>query len=335
MPDILFISRWFYPAGISLLIWITGCAVLAVIIVLAAWLFRGGWQKHLSRTAAVLGSAGALVCLGMILVETLVLEFASPLCVISYAALAAVFAWLILQSRSGHPRKVQLAASFLVASTAFTYLFPFGGIPPVVELEPGDLAGLEGTNVLGGGSGTLLVAEFADFQCPPCAVQDRTMDELWAAYPDQIRYSFRHLPLKNIHPHAEAAALESQCAADFGKFWETKRLLFANQHRLGEILGGVLPTIAPSEARKYRECVESRSAWSDVQKDLRQAERLGLRRTPSTVIGNKLIVGIVSYPRLEAIMRHELRARSLELQEAKQILTPACGLPLSRGSCAE
>jgi protein-disulfide isomerase len=181
----------------------------------------------------------------------------------------------------------------------------------------------------------LLVAEFADFQCRPCAVQDRTMDELWAAYPDQIRYSFRHFPLTRLHSHAEAAALESQCAAGFGKFWETKRLLFANQHRLGEILGSVLPTIAPSDARKYQECVDSKSTWADVQKDVQQAERLGIRRTPSIVIGNKLIVGMVSYPRLEAIVRHELRARSGQPQEARRTLKPACGSPLSPGSCAE
>ena len=334
MPDILVISRWFYPSGISLLVWLTGWAVLAVIAVLAAWRFPGR-RKSISLTAASLGITGALVCVAMIAVEAIVLEFASPLGVIAYAALAAVFAGLALLSRSGNPRRMRLAASFLVASAAFTYLFPFGTIPPVVELEPAALAGLEGANTLGSGSHALLVAEFADFQCGPCAVQDRTMDELWAAYPDQIRYSFRHFPLTRLHPYAEVAALESQCAADFGKFWESKRLLFANQHRLDEILGSVLPTIAPSDARKFRECVDSKSTWGDVRKDVQQAERLGIRRTPSIVIGNKLIVGMVSYPRLEAIVRRELRARSRQPQEARRTVKPACGSPLSPGSCAE
>jgi protein-disulfide isomerase len=337
MREILLVSRWFYPADTSLHVWLTGCAILAVVAVLASWLFRGAWRKYFIYTTAVLACAGAIVSLAMIAVEAIVFAAGSLLCIAAYLALLITFVWFIRQSYSERPRPIQLAMSFLLASAAFIYLFPFGAIPPIVELEPKALESLEGTNILGRRSGTLLITEFADFECPACAMQDETMEKLWGTYPNSIRYSFRHMPLKSLHPHAQAAALASQCAAEQGRFWETKRLLFANYNQLKEILSHrVLPTIPPSDAEKYGQCVDTKSAWSEVSKDIQQAKRLGLRATPSIVVGNKLIAGMISYPRLALLVKHELDARNLlGSQQANTKTEAGCGSLPATGGCAE
>jgi predicted DsbA family dithiol-disulfide isomerase len=248
----------------------------------------------------------------------------------------ASFVWLIGQGRSERPVKLQFIANFVLTGTAFTYLCMFGLIPVVAEMEAHELESLEGANVIGGRAGTLLVTEFADFQCPACAVQDEAMDRLWGAFPGRIRYSFRHLPLTRIHPHAQAAALASQCAAEQGKFWETKRLLFANQERLGALLSQpVLPTIPAETAERYAQCVASKSAWSEVQRDVERARRLRLRGTPSLVIGNKLVRGMLTWPRLALIVRHELSARNLlGAQQASTKPEPGCGPPQVTTGCA-
>ena len=161
------------------------------------------------------------------------------------------------------------------------------------------------------------------------------MDALWNTYSDRIRYSFRHLP-KRRHPHAEPAALASQCAAEQGVFWETKRLLFANQERLGDILAHPeLPTIPAGGTQKYARCLESRSAWASVSGDMQWAEKAGLRATPSIIIGNKLVQGVTSYSRLAAIVRNELREQNLlGPKQAGAQPTRDCGSVLER-SCAE
>jgi predicted DsbA family dithiol-disulfide isomerase len=309
MRSIILISHWFYPANTLLLVWLTACALAAVAMVIAGWTFRGAVRRCFAGLAAALCGIGGIVSFAMMVAEAAIFEFGSPLCVAAYAALLATFVWLFRQSRSERPLKLECAGSFVLASAAFSYLFMFGIIPYIVELPPDELRNLEGANVIGRSSAILLVTEFGDFECPACAMQDEAMDRLWRQYPDRIRYSFRHLP-KQRHPHAAAAALASQCAAEQGRFWETKRLLFANQNRLGEILANTdLPTIPAGEAESYARCVQSKSAWSHVGNDLERARILGLTATPSVVVGNKLVQGMISYPRLALIVRRELESR--------------------------
>jgi protein-disulfide isomerase len=219
---------------------------------------------------------------------------------------------------------------------ALMYLFFFGSIPAIVELKPEELLGVEGSNVLGRRSAALAVTEFGDFECPPCATQDQTMNKLWGDYSDRIRYSFRHLP-KRRHPHAESAALASECAAEQSMFWETKRLLFANRDRLGELLkDSDLPTIPVAGTTRYAQCIGSRSAWGKVRTDLQWAEKLGLRATPSIIVGNKLIQGITSYPRLALIVRRELSERNvLPREQAGRVTLPGCGSEIASQRCSE
>jgi predicted DsbA family dithiol-disulfide isomerase len=335
MREIIAVSRWFYPADISLHVWLTICALPAAFAVAASWILRGTARRWLAGLTLGLATVGSALALGMIVVELVIYEFGSPAVVAAYAVLVASFIWLARLGSSLRPLKLQLGGAFLLASAAFCYLFPFGYIPPIAELQPEALERLEGPNVLGRASGTLLITEFADFECPACAMQDEAVDKLWGTYPDRIRYTFRHMPLTKLHPNARAAALASQCAAQHGKFWETKRLLFANQNRLGTILSlPVLPTIAAADAGQYSACMESNAAWPEIEKDMQQAKALKLRATPSIVIGNKLIQGMITYPRLALIVRHELAARNLlGPQHASSKPDEGCGSALVTHAC--
>ena len=46
----------------------------------------------------------------------------------------------------------------------------------------------------------------------------------------QMRFAFRHLPLTEMHPHAEIAAQSAEFAGAAGLFWEMHDALFENQH---------------------------------------------------------------------------------------------------------
>jgi protein-disulfide isomerase len=325
MREVLLVSRWFYPAGTSLLIWLVGCTLLALIALAASWTLRGASRTLFVAVTTVTSCMGAAACMGLIAAEIVVFELGSPLSIAAYALLA-VFLAIIPRGRSARPRWIQCAAALTASSGAFAYLFFYGAIPPIIELTAQELEGVEGVNVLGNPSGVLQITEFADFECPPCAAQDQVMDRLWATYSDRIRYSFRHLP-KRRHPNAARAALASQCAAQQGRFWETKRLLFANQDRLGELLArSELPTIPVGEAHKYAQCLQSLSAWPSVHSDLTWAQNLGLRATPSVIIGNKLIQGVVRYPRLAVIVRRELHDRGIAAPQRAATNKRGCGL---------
>jgi len=47
-----------------------------------------------------------------------------------------------------------------------------------------------------------------------------------------VRYVWRHLPLADVHPHVELAALASEAAADQGAFWKMYDLLLERQDKL-------------------------------------------------------------------------------------------------------
>lgn len=70
------------------------------------------------------------------------------------------------------------------------------------------------------------IIEFSDFECPFCQRAFPTVQQIMDTYPNDVRIVYKHLPLTNIHPHAEKAAIASECARDQGKFWELHDKMF-------------------------------------------------------------------------------------------------------------
>src|SRR5438309_8922111 len=71
-----------------------------------------------------------------------------------------------------------------------------------------------------------LVVEYADFECPFCAVVAGRLSER------RLRRLFRHFPVRSSHPRAWPAACAAEAAALQGRFWEMHDSLFADQARL-------------------------------------------------------------------------------------------------------
>jgi protein-disulfide isomerase len=73
------------------------------------------------------------------------------------------------------------------------------------------------------------LVEYGDFECPYCAAAHVIVNKVQEIIDDQLRFVFRHFPLTQIHPHAEAAAEASEAAGAQGQFWEMHDLLYENQ----------------------------------------------------------------------------------------------------------
>ena len=81
----------------------------------------------------------------------------------------------------------------------------------------------------GGADAYITLIEYSDFQCPACASVAPMLQQLAAAYPNDVRLVYRHFPLVSIHPNAQKAAEAAEAAGAQGKFWEYHDMLFANQ----------------------------------------------------------------------------------------------------------
>ena len=127
--------------------------------------------------------------------------------------------------------------------------------------------------------------EFTDFQCPFCARHaTQTVEKLKEQFKGKVRYAVVNLPLP-IHAQATAAAEAAECAAAQGKYWEMHDLLFQEQKNfatadfvaLGERLG--------LDRTAFEACVKSGVKAAIVKADQAEANRLGVRATPSLFLG--------------------------------------------------
>lgn len=111
-----------------------------------------------------------------------------------------------------------------------TILVVAGIIAGAVLLGKEDEAvGALSNNFYGQEDGIITVVEYGDFECPACASFFPIVSQVKEAYKDQIRFEFRHFPLVQIHPNAQAAHRAAEAAAKQGKFWEMHDLLYARQ----------------------------------------------------------------------------------------------------------
>jgi protein-disulfide isomerase len=130
------------------------------------------------------------------------------------------------------------------------------------------------------GTGSLVFAEFTDFQCPFCARHTKETVPALLKLPN-VRYVSMHLPLQS-HSQAIPAAEFAECAAEQGKYWEAHTLLFENQAQLQT---GTLPTVPGVDAKLSQTCLDADKALARVKADRAEAGRLGANSTPTVFIG--------------------------------------------------
>jgi Na+/H+ antiporter NhaA len=90
----------------------------------------------------------------------------------------------------------------------------------------------ERDHIRGPADAPFTLVEYGDFECPFCGRSTGMIGELQEEMGDELRYVFRHLPLPDVHPHAELAAEAAEAAARQGEFWPMHDLLYAHQGEL-------------------------------------------------------------------------------------------------------
>jgi protein-disulfide isomerase len=157
----------------------------------------------------------------------------------------------------------------------------------------------------GPASAPVSVVEFADFECPFCGKVAPVVRELIQAYPDEIRFVFKHDPLSS-HPHSRQAHEAALAAGAQGKFWEMHDLLFANQARLThEDLLRYAQQLGLNLAI-FRRALDDRSCQSLVELDSAEANGLGINSTPTFFINGQKFVGAQSLEVLQGAVNQAL-----------------------------
>ena len=88
--------------------------------------------------------------------------------------------------------------------------------------------------VLGAKEAAVTIVEFGDFQCPYCAREYPKIKQILQEYPDQVRFVFKHYPLR-FHkkaPPAHAATELARREKGPEAFWKMQDLIMANPKKL-------------------------------------------------------------------------------------------------------
>jgi protein-disulfide isomerase len=129
---------------------------------------------------------------------------------------------------------------------------------------------------------------FGDFQCPYCMAAQRVIRRVRERLGDELRFAFRHLPIVERHPMAQASAEASEAAAAQWRFWEYHDGLFAAQNRLSNRELVVIARALDLDADRLSREVEGRRWQARVERDVESARASGARGTPTFFVNGRL-----------------------------------------------
>lgn len=149
----------------------------------------------------------------------------------------------------------------------------------------------EGYPSLGPDDAPITIVEFSDFQCPFCRrFHEETYQALLDAYPGQIRFVYRNLPLTSIHPDAMPSAVASLCANDQNAYWDYHGKLFSSETLTRETFIQYA-TDLNLNVDEFTACLDSGKHDEFIQQDMDFALDLGVQSTPTFFINGLAVVG--------------------------------------------
>jgi Na+/H+ antiporter NhaA len=166
----------------------------------------------------------------------------------------------------------------------------------------------ERDHIRGPHDASVTLLEYGDLECPFCGQAETVIRELLTDF-GELRYVWRHLPLSDVHPHAQLAAEAAEAAATQGRFWEMHDSLLSHQDQLtvrdlareAEALG--------LDVERFREYVRKRKGAPRIAEDVESADLSGVSGTPTFFINGHRHQGAYDIATLSKAVRLA-RARS-------------------------
>jgi Na+/H+ antiporter NhaA len=226
-----------------------------------------GWGAVLGvGTVAGIGFTVALLIASLALTGPVLAE--AKLGILTAGVCASGVTWLVFRVIRTLPHRTKLRA-LLGTASAITDL--------MVPVDP------ERDHVRGPAKALVTVVEYADFECPYCGMAEPAVRELLRDFGD-VRYVWRHLPLRDVHPRAQAAAEAAEAAAAQDKFWEMHDLLYDHQDALGprDLVG--YATSLELDVTRFTADLKSHKGAAQISEDEESADLSSVSGTPTFFI---------------------------------------------------
>src|ERR1700761_2878393 len=267
--------------------------------VLVTWLSRGRIRPPIGG-AAVAGT-GAIAGVGFtvsLLIASLAFSGAelqeAKVGVLSAVLGASALSWAVFKVTARLPKRLKLLA-LLGRSDTITGL--------AVAVDP------DRDHIRGPAASPVTVVEYGDFECPFCGQAEPVVRELLGNFGD-VRYVWRHLPLTDVHPHAQLAAEAAEAAGFQGEFWTMHDLLLDHQGALTiRDLVGYAERLELDEDR-FRTDLRQHAGAGHIAEDVDSADLSSVSGTPTFFINGMRHYGAYDIDSLSAAVR-TARGRAL------------------------
>jgi protein-disulfide isomerase len=172
--------------------------------------------------------------------------------------------------------------------------------PPVSEQD----------HMQGKASAPVILVEYGDFQCPQCGAVYPIVKQIEKVYKDQLSLVFRHFPLAEAHPFAQAAAVASEAAANQGKFWQMHDLMYENQAGLSLEMLLQLAESLTLDMKAFQKDFKDPELFEKVEANFESGILSGVNGTPSFYINGNKHYGLYDYFYLTRAIDHAISEKS-------------------------
>jgi len=150
----------------------------------------------------------------------------------------------------------------------------------------------------------LAIYEYGDFACFGCQTMAPAIAKIVEDYKGKVNLVWKDFPF--LTPQSTNAAIAARCADAQNKFWEYHDWLFEHNDSLEAeaLLQGV--RLLRLDESQFTKCLDNKDIAGLVSRDFYEGQVLGVNETPTFIIGDVALVGLITYEELEQIVVQEL-----------------------------
>ncbi|MGB9376994.1 MAG: Na+/H+ antiporter NhaA [Mycobacteriales bacterium] len=226
---------------------------------------------------AAVGGAGTLAGIGFtvgLLIATLAFSGTeleeAKLGILSAAVGASVITWVLFRVTALLPKPLRVAALFGRSENV---------VDLAVPVDP------DRDHIRGAHDSPITLLEYGDLECPYCHQAEAVIREVLRE--SDVRYVWRHLPLVDVHPHAQMAAEASEAAAAQGMFWEMHDALFEHQDDLTPPALVRTARTLGLDVERFRKDLHRRNRAGRVAEDVDSADLSNVSGTPTFFVNGQ------------------------------------------------
>ncbi len=155
----------------------------------------------------------------------------------------------------------------------------------------------------------LVIVEFADFECPACALfTTNVLRPFLAANASDVAVIYRHFPL-SYHDHAVSAAVASDCAALQNTFAAFHYHLYAQQDSIGvKPFARFASEAGVGDTLEFESCLRRLSAGGveSIARDTVDAHAVDFSGTPMVLVNGYRLPAPPTRQRLDSLLAEAL-----------------------------